>query len=126
MAAVANICRAASTVRQNPENSVLRGADLTWTAFVSETRHVAEEAGISKGTRTHVSRPLESRGLLNRAGHPTDGQLALIRLTDEGQERRSRRRRPKAQPPSGEQRLDVRLLAAEDAVLLTEGGELLQ
>ncbi|MFL5999491.1 MAG: hypothetical protein ACJ736_35250, partial [Streptomyces sp.] len=26
-------------------------------------------------------------------------------------------RRPKARPPSGEQRLDVRLLAAEDAVL---------
>jgi hypothetical protein len=79
-----------------PGESVLRGSDLTWTAFVSETQHVAEDAGISKGTRTDVSRPLASRGLLNRAGHPTDGQLALIRLTDEGQARRSRRRRPEA------------------------------
>lgn len=62
MAAVANIYRAASAVRQHLENSVLRGSDLTWTAFVvlwvvwvwgeSETRHVAEEAGISKGTLT--------------------------------------------------------------------------
>ncbi|NEB03677.1 MarR family transcriptional regulator [Streptomyces sp. SID13726] len=96
MAAVANIYRAASAVRQHLENSVLRGSDLTWTAFVvlwvvwvwgeSETRHVAEEAGISKGTLTGVARTLESRGLLARSGHPTDGRLVLLRLTDEGEE----------------------------------------
>ncbi|MFI7300404.1 MarR family transcriptional regulator, partial [Streptomyces sp. NPDC050121] len=34
MAVVANIYRAASAVRQHLENSVLRGVDLTWTAFV--------------------------------------------------------------------------------------------
>ncbi|MEW2070096.1 MarR family transcriptional regulator [Streptomyces sp. NPDC007346] len=95
MAAVANIHRAASTVRHHLENSVLRGSDLTWTAFVvlwvvwvggeSETRHVAEEAGISKGTLTGVSRTLESRGLLRRTGHPTDGRLVLLRLTEEGE-----------------------------------------
>ncbi|MFF8970000.1 MarR family winged helix-turn-helix transcriptional regulator [Streptomyces sp. NPDC014995] len=96
MAAVANIHRAASAVRQHVENSVLRGSDLTWTAFVvlwvvwvwgeSETRHVAEEAGISKGTLTGVARTLESRGLLRRAGHPTDGRLVLLSLTDKGEE----------------------------------------
>lgn len=96
MAAVANIYRAASAVRQHLENSVLRGADLTWTAFVvlwvvwvwgeSETRHVAEEAGISKGTLTGVSRTLESRGLLRRADHPTDGRLVLLALTEEGED----------------------------------------
>ncbi|MFF0461709.1 MarR family winged helix-turn-helix transcriptional regulator [Streptomyces mexicanus] len=96
MAAVANIYRAASAVRQHLENSVLRGSDLTWTAFVvlwvvwvwgeSETRHVAEEAGISKGTLTGVSRTLESRGLLRRTGHPTDGRLVLLALTEEGEE----------------------------------------
>ncbi|BFO19110.1 hypothetical protein SHKM778_54980 [Streptomyces sp. KM77-8] len=96
MAAVANIYRAASTVRHHLENSVLRGSDLTWTAFVvlwvvwvwgeSETRHVAEEAGISKGTLTGVSRTLESRGLLSRSAHPTDGRLVLLRLTEEGEE----------------------------------------
>ncbi|MEW1644073.1 MULTISPECIES: MarR family transcriptional regulator [unclassified Streptomyces] len=95
MAAVANIHRAAAAVRQHLENSVLRGSDLTWTAFVvlwvvwvwdeSETRHVAEEAGISKGTLTGVVRTLESRGLLRRAGHPTDGRLVLLSLTDEGE-----------------------------------------
>ncbi|ANS63092.1 transcriptional regulator [Streptomyces lincolnensis] len=96
MAVVANIYRAASAVRQHLENSVLRGADLTWTAFVvlwvvwiwgeSETRHVAEEAGISKGTLTGVSRTLEKRGLIRRAGHPTDGRLVLLSLTEEGEE----------------------------------------
>ncbi|QKZ20836.1 MarR family winged helix-turn-helix transcriptional regulator [Streptomyces chartreusis] len=96
MAVVANIYRAASAVRQHLENSVLRGADLTWTAFVvlwvvwiwgeSETRHVAEEAGISKGTLTGVSRTLEKRGLVRRAGHPTDGRLVLLSLTEEGEE----------------------------------------
>ncbi|MFD9791570.1 MarR family winged helix-turn-helix transcriptional regulator [Streptomyces sp. NPDC059070] len=96
MAVVANIYRAASAVRQHLENSVLRGCDLTWTAFVvlwvvwiwgeSETRHVAEEAGISKGTLTGVARTLEARGLLRRAGHPTDGRLVLLSLTDEGEE----------------------------------------
>lgn len=96
MAVVANIYRAASAVRQHLENTVLRDADLTWTAFVvlwvawvwgeSETRRVAEEAGISKGTLTGVSRTLEKRGLLRRAGHPTDGRLVLLRLTDDGEE----------------------------------------
>ncbi|KES04978.1 transcriptional regulator [Streptomyces toyocaensis] len=96
MAAVANIHRAASAVRHHLENSVLRGSDLTWTAFVvlwvvwiwgeSETRHVAEEAGISKGTLTGVSRTLESRGLVRRTGHPTDGRLVLLSLTEDGEE----------------------------------------
>ncbi|MFI1509620.1 MarR family winged helix-turn-helix transcriptional regulator [Streptomyces sp. NPDC020597] len=95
MAVVANIYRAASAVRQHLENSVLRGSDLTWTAFVvlwvvwvwgeSETRHVAEEAGISKGTLTGVARTLEGRGLVRRAGHPTDGRLVLLTLTDKGE-----------------------------------------
>lgn len=94
MAVVANIYRAASAVRQHLENSVLRKVDLTWTAFVvlwviwvwgeSETRHVAEEAGISKGTLTGVARTLEARGLVARSAHPTDGRLVLLRLTPEG------------------------------------------
>ncbi|MFE7121188.1 MarR family winged helix-turn-helix transcriptional regulator [Streptomyces sp. NPDC057654] len=96
MVAVANIYRAAAAVRQHFENSVLRGAELTWTSFVvlwvvwiwgeMETRHVAEEAGISKGTLTGVSRTLQNRGLLERSGHPSDGRLVLLRLTDKGEE----------------------------------------
>ncbi|GAU69910.1 MarR family transcriptional regulator [Streptomyces sp. NBRC 110611] len=95
MAAVANLYRAAAAVRQHLENSVLRGADLTWTSFVvlwvvwawgeQETRRVAEEAGISKGTLTGVARTLQGRGLLERRGHPTDGRLALLSATPEGE-----------------------------------------
>jgi MarR family transcriptional regulator, organic hydroperoxide resistance regulator len=95
MAVVANIYRAAAAIRQHVENSVLRGSDLTWTAFVvlwvvwiwgeSETRHVAEEAGISKGTLTGVARTLQSRGLIRRVDHATDGRLVLLALTDEGE-----------------------------------------
>jgi DNA-binding MarR family transcriptional regulator len=96
MAAVSNIYRAAAAVRQHVENSVLRHAELTWTGFVvlwvvwifeeMETRHVAEEAGIAKGTLTGVARTLESRGLLVRTGHPSDGRLALLRLTRKGED----------------------------------------
>ncbi|MET8979963.1 MarR family transcriptional regulator [Streptomyces sp. NPDC004539] len=95
MAVVANIHRAAAAVRQHVENSVLRGADLTWTGFVVlwvvwiqgelETRHVAEEAGISKGTLTGVARTLESRGLVRRTEHPSDGRRVLLALTPEGE-----------------------------------------
>ncbi|MFJ9414189.1 MarR family winged helix-turn-helix transcriptional regulator [Streptomyces sp. NPDC101227] len=95
MAAVANIYRAAATVRQHFENSVLRGVELTWTSFVvlwvvwiwgeMETRRVAEEAGISKGTLTGVARTLQGRGLVARSTHPTDGRLALLALTPAGE-----------------------------------------
>jgi DNA-binding MarR family transcriptional regulator len=96
MAAVANIHRAAAAVRQHFENSVLRNSELTWTAFVvlwvvwiwdeMETRHVAEEAGISKGTLTGVVTTLESRGLIQRSSHPSDGRLVLLSLTPPGEE----------------------------------------
>ncbi|MEU9014631.1 MarR family transcriptional regulator [Streptomyces sp. NPDC048479] len=95
MAMVGNIHRAAAAVRQHVENSVLRGSDLTWTGFVvlwvvwiwgeMETRQVAEEAGISKGTLTGVARTLESRGLVRRTEHPTDGRRVLLALTDKGE-----------------------------------------
>ncbi|WP_374199278.1 MarR family winged helix-turn-helix transcriptional regulator [Streptomyces sp. ISL-44] len=95
MEAVANIHRAAAAVRQHLENSVLRPAELTWTGFVvlwvlwiwgeTESRHVAEESGITKGTLTGVARTLETRGLVVRAIHPEDGRRALLSLTAEGE-----------------------------------------
>lgn len=100
MAAVANIYRAAAATRQHVENTVLREAELTWTGFVvlwvvwifgeMETRHVAEEAGISKGTLTGVARTLESRGLVVRSAHPADGRMVLLSLTEAGEQLMSR------------------------------------
>lgn len=96
MAAVSNVYRAAAATRQHVENTVLREAELTWTGFVvlwvvwifeeMETRHVAAEAGISKGTLTGVARTLESRGLVVRSNHPSDGRMVLLSLTDAGEE----------------------------------------
>lgn len=59
---------------------------VVWVWGESETRHVAEEAGISKGTLTGVARTPESRGLLRRAGHPDECRLVLVSLTDKGED----------------------------------------
>lgn len=94
MAAVQNIYRAANAVRKRLESSVLAPHDLTWTGWVVlwvvwiwgdiETRHVAAEAGISKGTLTGVIGTLERRGLLKRRTHPDDARRVLVSLTPKG------------------------------------------
>jgi len=94
MAAVAGVHRAASAVRNHLERTVLAPHDLTWTAWTVlwvvwvwgdiETRHVAEEAGISKPTLTGVLRTLETRGLLRRRTHPDDARRVLVHVTPRG------------------------------------------
>ncbi len=94
MAAVSNIYRAAGAIRNRFERTVLAPADLTWTAWVVlwvvwiwediESRHVATEAGISKGTLTGVASTLERRGLLRRRTHPDDARRVLLSLTPAG------------------------------------------
>lgn len=95
MAAVSNLYRAASAIRNHLEQSVLRSLDLTWTGFVvlwvvwiwdeSETRHVAAEAGITKGTLTGVAQTLVNRGLLVKQVPEHDRRRTLLSLTDDGQ-----------------------------------------
>jgi DNA-binding MarR family transcriptional regulator len=94
MAAVQNIYRAAGAIRNHLERSVLAEHGLTWTGWVVlwvvwiweeiEARHVAAEAGISKGTLTGVLTTLEGRGLLVRSTHPEDARRVLVTLTDRG------------------------------------------
>ena len=96
MAAVQNLYRAAGAIRNHLERSVLAAHGLTWTGWVVlwvvwiwgdiETRHVAAEAGISKGTLTGVLTTLEGRGLVARRTHPEDARRVLVALTDRGQE----------------------------------------
>jgi DNA-binding MarR family transcriptional regulator len=95
MAAVSNIYRAANAVRNHVERTVLARHELTWTGWVVlwviwirdeiETRHVAAEAGISKGTLTGVQKTLMDRGLVNRVVHPGDARRVLLSLTPRGQ-----------------------------------------
>ncbi|WP_433217752.1 MarR family winged helix-turn-helix transcriptional regulator [Dactylosporangium sp. CS-047395] len=92
--AVLHLHRAANAVRQHVEQEVLRPRQLTWTGFVVlrtvwaarriETRHVAEQAGISKATLTGVVDTLSGRGLMKRSNHPDDGRLVLLQLTRKG------------------------------------------
>ncbi|MFB9182687.1 MarR family winged helix-turn-helix transcriptional regulator [Dactylosporangium sucinum] len=92
---VLHLHRAANAVRQHVEQVVLRPRQLTWTGFVvlrtvwanrrMETRHVAEQAGISKATLTGVVDTLSGRGLVRRDAHPADGRLVVLQLTRKGQ-----------------------------------------
>lgn len=94
MAAVQNLYRAANAVRNHLEQTVLAPHQLTWTGWVVlwvvwiwdeiETRHVAVEAGISKGTLTGVLKTLEARGLVRRQAHPDDARRVLVTLTPAG------------------------------------------
>ena len=96
MAAVSNIYRAANEVRNHLERTVLAPHDLTWTGWVVlwvvwiwgeiESRHVAAEAGIAKGTLTGVVGTLMSRGLIERRVHPEDARRVLLSLSPAGDE----------------------------------------
>jgi DNA-binding MarR family transcriptional regulator len=96
MAAVQNLYRAAGAIRNHLERSVLAPHGLTWTGWVVlwvvwiwediEARHVAAEAGISKGTLTGVLGTLEGRGLLARRTHPGDARRVLVKLTERGEQ----------------------------------------
>jgi DNA-binding MarR family transcriptional regulator len=95
MAVIQNLYRAAGAIRNHLERSVLAPHGLTWTGWVVlwvvwiwseiEARHVAAEAGISKGTLTGVLSTLESRGLLTRRTHPDDARRVLVALTARGE-----------------------------------------
>lgn len=96
MAAISNIFRVATTVRNHMERSVLAGPDLSFTAFTvlwvlwiwgeQEARHVAHESGISRGTLTGVVTTLEKRGLVRRRPHPDDRRSVLVATTDAGEQ----------------------------------------
>jgi MarR family transcriptional regulator, organic hydroperoxide resistance regulator len=71
MAAVSDIYRAANVIRHHMEQKVLADEDLSWAAFTvlfvlwiwgdQRTRHLAAEAGVTKGTLTGVLKTLEKR-----------------------------------------------------------------
>jgi MarR family transcriptional regulator, organic hydroperoxide resistance regulator len=96
MAAVSNIYRAANVVRNRMEQKVLADEDLSWAAFTvlfvlwiwgdQQTRHLAAEAGVTKGTLTGVLKTLEKRDLVRRRAHEGDGRLVLVALQPRGQD----------------------------------------
>jgi hypothetical protein len=94
MNVVQNVYRVANAVRARMERDVLGDSGLSWTSFTAlfvlwvwgpqETRHLAGECGVTKGTLTGVIATLESKGLVLRSPHPGDGRLVVVSLTPAG------------------------------------------
>lgn len=94
LAAVSNIFRTATAVRNHMERSVLDEHALSWSAFVvlfvlrvwgdQEAHRLADEAGITTGTLTGVLKTLERKGLAQRRPHDRDRRRVLVAATDEG------------------------------------------
>jgi DNA-binding MarR family transcriptional regulator len=94
MAVTSNLFRAANSVRNHLERTVLAKSDLSWTAFVVlwvtwiwepiETRQIAIEGGFSKATLTGVLSTLEKRSLITRSKSKDDGRLVIVQLTNKG------------------------------------------
>jgi MarR family transcriptional regulator, organic hydroperoxide resistance regulator len=94
LALISNLYRAAAAIRREMEQTVLAEAKLSWTAFVTlwvlwiwgemETRHLAAEANVTKGTLTGVVDTLERRGLVERQRGRDDRRLVTVSLTGEG------------------------------------------
>jgi DNA-binding MarR family transcriptional regulator len=94
MAVTSNLFRAANSVRNHLERTVLAKQDLSWTAFVVlwvtwiwepiETRQIAIEGGFSKATLTGVLSTLEKRALITRTKSKDDGRLVIVQLTNKG------------------------------------------
>ena len=95
MAAVANVFRVASAARSHLERTVLAGVGLSFTAFTvmwvlwvwgeMESRELAIDAGVTKGTLTGVVGTLEGRGLVRRRRGDVDGRLVLVSATADGE-----------------------------------------
>lgn len=95
MSAISNVYRAGTAVRNHMERTVLARYDLSWVAFtvlwvlwiwdVQETGHVAEEAGVTKGTLTGVMKTLQNRKLIRRIPHKDDRRRVSIGLTAAGE-----------------------------------------
>lgn len=95
MSAISNVYRAGTAVRNHMERTVLAQYELSWVAFtvlwvlwiwgVQETGHVAEEAGVTKGTLTGVIKTLQGRKLVRRIPHKDDRRRVSIGLTTTGE-----------------------------------------
>jgi DNA-binding HxlR family transcriptional regulator len=78
-----------------------RPSRRSWIWGDIESRHVATEAGISKGTLTGVASTLIARGLVARRVHPDGARRVLLALTPAGTELRKQPRADCRSPSRG-------------------------
>ncbi|MEU8376117.1 MarR family winged helix-turn-helix transcriptional regulator [Micromonospora sp. NPDC048894] len=91
---LAQLVRAANTIRAQLERTVLRADGMTWTAYdvlvlvcarrAVDTRTTAAEIGIAKATLTSVLVTLVDRGLVRRDLHEHDRRRVILRPTQAG------------------------------------------
>lgn len=94
LAAVSNIFRVATAVRNHMENNILAQHDLSWSAFTTlfvlrvwgdmDARSLASEAGVTAATLTGVMKTLEGRQLLKRRNDSADGRRVMVSCTAKG------------------------------------------
>lgn len=94
LAAVSNIFRAATAVRNHMENNILAQHDLSWSAFTTlfvlrvwgemDARSLAAEAGVTAATLTGVMKTLEGGQLLKRRNDRADGRRVMVSITPKG------------------------------------------
>ena len=94
LAAVSNIFRAATAVRNHMENNILAQHELSWSAFTTlfvlrvwgemDARSLAAEAGVTAATLTGVMKTLEARDLLRRRNDRVDGRRVMASCTAKG------------------------------------------
>ena len=92
--AIVNIYRAAITVRNRLEQELLSRWSLSWGGFTClwvlwiwgemESRRLAHECGVAKGTLTGLVTTLEKRGLVARRRLSGDRRRVAVSLTPEG------------------------------------------
>ena len=90
--AVSNIFRAANAARNYLRNYELSfsGFTMLWVLWIEgpqETRRLAQEAGITKGTLTGVLKTLEGLELVRRTTPDEDRRLTIVHLTTRGKRR---------------------------------------
>ena len=91
MDAVANIFRAANSIRNKAERDLLTRHGLSFTGFTvlwvlwvwgrRESHQLAEESAVSKSTLTGIIKTLHGLKLVERNNHPTDGRRLVITPT---------------------------------------------
>jgi MarR family transcriptional regulator, organic hydroperoxide resistance regulator len=94
MAAISNIYRAATAVRNRLEKELLSHYGLSWGGFTTlfvlwiwgqrETGELAVEVGVSKGTLSGMVKTLTRARFVETRVHPHDRRRVLVKLTARG------------------------------------------
>lgn len=94
MLAISDLFRITNAIKYTCENTLLKrhgisfsGFTVLWVLWVwgaKESKYLAQESGISKGTLTGVAKTLQNAELISSRMRKSDGRKILIELTQKG------------------------------------------